>query len=189
MYIVKTGIVQVVGGPDNSIVFVELKEGTVFGEISLLAISGRNRRTANVRSKGFSTLFTLTKPDFEEAMKNYPQAYNMLKLKSQSVLFSQNLLLVNRRMLNKDKQNALEEQKRLRKEREEEIARKIANNEFVPEDELDEEVALEICRKRAPILEPKLVDIVFKRRKRRFLFNPLHLCARLLFLSSLKKVN
>ncbi|KAF8564551.1 hypothetical protein P879_04985 [Paragonimus westermani] len=98
MYIVKSGVVEVVGGPNNSIVFVTLKEGTVFGEISLLALSGKNRRTADVRSQGFSTLFSLSKEDFEEIMKNYPQAHQILKKRSQ-------------RMLNRDKKKAREEEK------------------------------------------------------------------------------
>ncbi|VDD81639.1 unnamed protein product [Mesocestoides corti] len=122
MYIVKQGFVEVVGGPDLSTVFVTLKEGSVFGEISLLAIQGKNRRTANVRSKGYSTLFRLTKSDFEEAMKNYPVAYRKLKRKAQ-------------KMLQNDKQKAEEAAKSKEEgkaEKREKISERIGSLEIIP---------------------------------------------------------
>ena len=50
---------------------------------SLLGVAGGNRRTANVRSKGYSNLFVLSKYDFERAMQDYPAAYALLKKKAQ----------------------------------------------------------------------------------------------------------
>jgi len=49
---------------------------------SLLALAGGNRRTADVRSKGYSQLFLLSKTDFEEAMREYPDVQKMLRKKA-----------------------------------------------------------------------------------------------------------
>ncbi|TRY56032.1 hypothetical protein DNTS_013859 [Danionella cerebrum] len=83
MYIIKAGAVQVIGGPDNKIVFVTLKAGCVFGEISLLQSSanGGNRRTANVAAHGFANLFVLEKKDLFDILVHYPESQKVLARK------------------------------------------------------------------------------------------------------------
>uniref|UniRef100_G3NBS2 Cyclic nucleotide-binding domain-containing protein n=1 Tax=Gasterosteus aculeatus aculeatus TaxID=481459 RepID=G3NBS2_GASAC len=87
MYVIKSGAVQVVGGPDNSIVFVTLKAGCVFGEISLLqsAKDGGNRRTANVKAHGFANLFVLEKKDLFDILIHYPESQKVLARKGRKL--------------------------------------------------------------------------------------------------------
>ncbi|XP_049339712.1 cyclic nucleotide-gated cation channel beta-3 isoform X2 [Astyanax mexicanus] len=86
MYIIKAGEVQVVGGPDGTTVFVTLRAGSVFGEISLLAGGGGNRRTANVKAHGFANLFILDKKDLADILVHYPESQKILRKKAKKML-------------------------------------------------------------------------------------------------------
>ncbi|KAF2893214.1 hypothetical protein ILUMI_12962 [Ignelater luminosus] len=81
MYIVKRGRLQVVAD-DGKTVLATLGAGSVFGEVSVLEIAGNrtgNRRTANVRSLGYSDLFCLAKDDLWVALADYPEVEILLK--------------------------------------------------------------------------------------------------------------
>nr|API61684.1 tax-4 [Mesorhabditis sp. NJ] len=83
MYIVKRGKLQVVA-EDGVKVFATSQEGAVFGELSILNIAGSkngNRRTANVRSVGYTDLFVLNKNDLWSALREYPDARKLLLAK------------------------------------------------------------------------------------------------------------
>uniref|UniRef100_A0A8C8RT53 Cyclic nucleotide-binding domain-containing protein n=1 Tax=Pelusios castaneus TaxID=367368 RepID=A0A8C8RT53_9SAUR len=88
MYIIQAGQVQVLGGPDGKTVLVTLKAGSVFGEISLLAVGGGNRRTANVVAHGFTNLFILDKKDLNEILVHYPESQKLLRKKAKKMLKS-----------------------------------------------------------------------------------------------------
>ncbi|KAI6188457.1 hypothetical protein M3Y98_00357000 [Aphelenchoides besseyi] len=94
MYIVKRGMLQVVADDGNT-VFATLSEGAVFGELSILNIQGSkngNRRTANVRSVGYTDLFVLNKNDLWNALREYPEARKILIHKGRELLRKDNLL-------------------------------------------------------------------------------------------------
>uniref|UniRef100_A0A2K6FCH8 Cyclic nucleotide-gated cation channel modulatory subunit n=1 Tax=Propithecus coquereli TaxID=379532 RepID=A0A2K6FCH8_PROCO len=86
MHIIKQGEVQVLGGPDGAQVLVTLKAGAVFGEISLLAAGGGNRRTANVVAHGFANLLTLDKKTLQEILSHYPDSEKVLMKKARVLL-------------------------------------------------------------------------------------------------------
>ncbi|KAM9289054.1 cyclic nucleotide-gated channel beta-1 [Morus bassanus] len=90
MYIIQAGQVQVLGGPDGKTVLVTLKAGSVFGEISLLAAGGGNRRTANVIAHGFANLFILDKKDLNEILVHYPESQKLLHKKAKKMLKNNN---------------------------------------------------------------------------------------------------
>ena len=94
MYFIKSGRLVVVSD-DGKQVFVNLSEGSFFGEISILDIPGNktgNRRTANVKSVGFANLFCLTKNDLWQVLAEYPLAKMTLMEKGKALLRKDNLL-------------------------------------------------------------------------------------------------
>ncbi|XP_059426840.1 cyclic nucleotide-gated cation channel alpha-3-like isoform X2 [Carassius carassius] len=94
MYIIKEGKLAVVAD-DGVTQFVVLSDGAYFGEISILGIKGSkagNRRTANIRSVGYSDLFALSKDDLVEALTEYPDAKKALEEKGKAILRKDNLL-------------------------------------------------------------------------------------------------
>lgn len=94
MYIIKDGKLAVVAD-DGVTQFVVLGSGSYFGEISILNIKGSkagNRRTANIRSVGYSDLFCLSKDDLMESLQEYPDAKALLEEKGRQILMKDGLL-------------------------------------------------------------------------------------------------
>ncbi|KTF90551.1 hypothetical protein cypCar_00024092 [Cyprinus carpio] len=94
MYIIKEGKLAVVAD-DGVTQFAVLGEGNFFGEISILNIKGNksgNRRTANIRSIGYSDLFSLSKEDLTETLLEYPAAKRLLEEKGHQILTKMGML-------------------------------------------------------------------------------------------------
>ncbi|XP_056396101.1 cyclic nucleotide-gated olfactory channel-like [Hyla sarda] len=94
MYIIKEGKLAVVG-EDGITQYAILTSGNCFGEISILNIEGSkmgNRRTASIRSLGYSDLFCLSKDDLMEALVEYPDAKKILEERGREILVKEGLL-------------------------------------------------------------------------------------------------
>ncbi|XP_077321347.1 cyclic nucleotide-gated channel alpha-2-like isoform X2 [Lithobates pipiens] len=94
MYIIKEGKLAVVG-EDGITQYAILTSGSCFGEISILNIKGSkmgNRRTASIRSLGYSDLFCLSKDDLMEALVEYPDAKTILEERGREILTKEGLL-------------------------------------------------------------------------------------------------
>ncbi|XP_061596914.1 cyclic nucleotide gated channel subunit alpha 2b [Cololabis saira] len=94
MYIIKEGKLAVVAD-DGVTQYALLTSGNCFGEISILNIKGSkmgNRRTANIRSLGYSDLFCLSKDDLMEAVTEYPDAKTVLEERGREILQKEGLL-------------------------------------------------------------------------------------------------
>ncbi|KAM6300289.1 cyclic nucleotide-gated channel alpha-2 [Aegotheles albertisi] len=94
MYIIKEGKLAVVAD-DGMTQYALLTAGGCFGEISILNIKGSkmgNRRTANIRSLGYSDLFCLSKEDLMEAVTEYPDAKKVLEDRGREILIKEGLL-------------------------------------------------------------------------------------------------
>lgn len=92
MFIIADGVLEVVKWESILYLFLNLFEiysekndvltrlgaGDFFGEIGILNIDGANRRTADVRSVGYSELFSLSKEDVLEGCRDYPEAERKL---------------------------------------------------------------------------------------------------------------
>ncbi|XP_015377796.1 PREDICTED: cyclic nucleotide-gated cation channel alpha-3-like [Diuraphis noxia] len=78
MFIIADGILEVISSETGHVLTI-MKAGDFFGEIGILNLDGFNKRTADVRSVGYSELFSLSREDVLAAMKDYPEAQDILQ--------------------------------------------------------------------------------------------------------------
>ncbi|KAM3173220.1 hypothetical protein ACTXT7_012942 [Hymenolepis weldensis] len=79
MFLVSQGKLDVLA-PDETTILASLGPGSYFGEISILNMGNvGNRRTASVRSIGYSDLFCLSKEDLWDVLNDYPSAKQKLE--------------------------------------------------------------------------------------------------------------
>ncbi|XP_063160866.1 cyclic nucleotide-gated cation channel alpha-4 [Candoia aspera] len=97
MYFIREGQLAVVAD-DGVTQYAVLGEGLYFGEISIISIKGNksgNRRTANIKSIGYSDLFRLSKEDLKEVLAEFPDAKAVMEAKGREILLKMDKLDVN----------------------------------------------------------------------------------------------
>ncbi|VDK31022.1 unnamed protein product [Anisakis simplex] len=93
MYIVKRGQLNYVSD-DGSTVLKVLKEGNVFGQLSILNLSGDrslNKHTVAVRSRGYTDVYVLRQEDVCEVLQEYPEARQVLFKKAKEMLIADDM--------------------------------------------------------------------------------------------------
>lgn len=76
MYIVKRGQLNCVTD-DGKVVLSVLKSGAVFGQLSILNLSGNasgNKHTVALRSVGYTDVYILRQEDVNDVLQEYPEA-------------------------------------------------------------------------------------------------------------------
>ncbi|GIY78879.1 cyclic nucleotide-gated cation channel alpha-3 [Caerostris darwini] len=104
MFIIADGILEVIS--ETGKVLTQMKAGDFFGEIGILNLDGFNRRTADVRSVGYSELFSLSREDILAAMKDYPEAQDILQTMGRKRLMEARLAANIGRAVNPNEPNA-----------------------------------------------------------------------------------
>ncbi|XP_060070139.1 cGMP-gated cation channel alpha-1-like [Ylistrum balloti] len=78
MFIIADGLVEIIS--ETGTVLTQMGTGDFFGEIGILNLdAGINRRTADVKSVGYSELFGLSREDVLEALKDHPEAEQIIR--------------------------------------------------------------------------------------------------------------
>ncbi|XP_021352257.1 cyclic nucleotide-gated channel rod photoreceptor subunit alpha-like isoform X2 [Mizuhopecten yessoensis] len=78
MFIIADGLVEIIS--ETGTILTQMGTGDFFGEIGILNLdAGINRRTADVKSVGYSELFGLSREDVLEALKDHPEAEQIIR--------------------------------------------------------------------------------------------------------------
>lgn len=78
MFIIADGVVEIIS--ESGSVLTQMSTGNFFGEIGILNLDGGiNRRTADVKSVGYAELFVLSREDVLEALKDHPDAKEIIR--------------------------------------------------------------------------------------------------------------